>query len=381
MGRVAWNEVSDRAAVLSAISEFDALGEREFFKRHHFGPARTQVLIHEGREYPSKAILGVAHGYQFPAQGALRSEEFTGGEHTVKRVLRRIGFDVRAPRSRRADDALTIGHIYTRQDLRARFSISDATINNGVYPRRGDDSVWLFVTEDKTPDRTQFQDLLVGDTLYWDGQLSGRTDGLIIEHEARGQTLAVFYRKSRYEFTGAGFRYEGHFHYVEHSGQKPAHFVFERLGSDSDIVRTEREIEDFVRARGRRGRSAEEIKLIERHAVDMVAEHYRRLGWMVEDVGDTMSYDLRCSKGHAELHVEVKGTTTMGERVVLTRKEARHARVYPLVALAVVRDVRLEMQENGSMQAVGGQSTILDPWLIDDGVLEPLAFEYTLPVV
>jgi len=41
--------------------------------------------------------------------------------------------------------------------------------------------------------------------------------------------LLVFYRTSKTEHSGAGFRYEGRFRYVSHTGAQPTHFVLERV--------------------------------------------------------------------------------------------------------------------------------------------------------
>ncbi len=123
------------------------------------------------------------------------------------------------------------GEVITREELRKRFCITDATINTGVFRPAGHDSIWLFVTERKSSDRTQYSDRLDGDTLYWDGQTSGRTDQLIIEHQRRGLELLVFYRKSKTEYPGAGFRYLGRFRYEKHEDSQPAHFTLTRLSS------------------------------------------------------------------------------------------------------------------------------------------------------
>jgi hypothetical protein len=94
-------------------------------------------------------------------------------------------------------EQLTEGEIYTRNDLREQFNIKDATINTGVFRPSGYQSIWLFVTEQKTKDMPQLHDRLEGDTLHWDGQPWGRTDKLIIEHAANGYELLVFYRMFR----------------------------------------------------------------------------------------------------------------------------------------------------------------------------------------
>lgn len=123
---------------------------------------------------------------------------------------------------------LQVGSVYTRADLKKQFGIRDATINNGIFKPKGHDSVWLFVTKDKTSDRTQYQDTLDGDVLTMEGQTAGRTDGLIIEHDERGDELLLFYRDSKLQYPGAGFRYEGQFRYESHKGAGPAAFTLRR---------------------------------------------------------------------------------------------------------------------------------------------------------
>jgi hypothetical protein len=83
-----------RSAILSAIAEFDVLGREEFLKRYGFGKARNYFLVHDGKYYDSKAIVGVAHRYQFPQAGILTSDDFSGGDATVKTHLEKLGFKV-----------------------------------------------------------------------------------------------------------------------------------------------------------------------------------------------------------------------------------------------------------------------------------------------
>jgi 5-methylcytosine-specific restriction enzyme A len=89
---VSLNEIT-REAVLYAIDEYDALGQADFLDIHGFHPARSYVLVHNGKRYDSKAIVGVAHGY-LPGKEALTAGEFSGGEATVGRLLRGLGFTV-----------------------------------------------------------------------------------------------------------------------------------------------------------------------------------------------------------------------------------------------------------------------------------------------
>jgi 5-methylcytosine-specific restriction protein A len=82
-----------REAVLAALARYDELGQDEFFNRYGFDRARSYLLVHNGKEYDSKAIVGVAHGF-LPGERALLAGDFSGGEATVGRLLRRLGFTV-----------------------------------------------------------------------------------------------------------------------------------------------------------------------------------------------------------------------------------------------------------------------------------------------
>lgn len=60
-----------REHVLRAIADLDAVVE------HPFGLPTGYELVHEGRRYPPKAVIGLAHRHL--AGRLLRPEEFSGG--------------------------------------------------------------------------------------------------------------------------------------------------------------------------------------------------------------------------------------------------------------------------------------------------------------
>ena len=82
-----------RNAVLEAIGEYDRIGQDSFLERYGFDRARQYLLVHDGKRYDSKAIVGAAHGF-LPGEQPLTPGEFSGGEATVGRLLRRLGFTV-----------------------------------------------------------------------------------------------------------------------------------------------------------------------------------------------------------------------------------------------------------------------------------------------
>lgn len=102
-------DLSNPEAVRSAMAEHDQLGREAFLAKYGFGPARTYQVVHDGKRYDPKALIGAAHGYEFPDRGPLRVGDFSGGEQAANRKLSELGFAVersaeddqdQAPRSR-----------------------------------------------------------------------------------------------------------------------------------------------------------------------------------------------------------------------------------------------------------------------------------------
>lgn len=86
--------LSSRRAILQAVSEYDTLGRETFLANHGFGKAREYFLLLNAKRYDSKAVAGVAYGYEHPSSGPLPASAFSGGEQTVRRVLQSLGFTV-----------------------------------------------------------------------------------------------------------------------------------------------------------------------------------------------------------------------------------------------------------------------------------------------
>lgn len=77
-----------RDHVLRALADLDAgVG-------HPFGAPTGYELVHDGKRYPPKAVIGLA--YRHLSGSLLRPEEFSGGEAPgqANYVLRELGFMV-----------------------------------------------------------------------------------------------------------------------------------------------------------------------------------------------------------------------------------------------------------------------------------------------
>ncbi|KQS98774.1 hypothetical protein [Cellulomonas sp. Leaf395] len=84
-----------RQHVLQAIAEYDSRGDTGFLDVYGFEPLPGYALLHDGRSYDLRAVVGVAHRL---ATGRLAtSEEFGSSTDGAVAILRKRGFDVTEP--------------------------------------------------------------------------------------------------------------------------------------------------------------------------------------------------------------------------------------------------------------------------------------------
>jgi putative restriction endonuclease len=268
-------DLTQAAAVERAMAEFRALGRDAFIARYGFGRSRDFFVIHEGRAYDSKPLAAAAHGHQ---QGfrPLESDDFSGGEPVVK-TFERLGFHVGEVTSAQ----LTEGGIYTRQDLRSIFGVTDATINNGFYRPQDTQSIWLFVTGEKSTPELGAVNKFDGDLFIWLGQNAGRTDAQIINHENDGREVLLFHRETKSDHSGGGFVFRGGFRYLSHVPGPPSKFTLQHI--DADLESNSPDPSPFDPASIKDGREK------------VLAEVKRRLGQPKFRRGLLKAYDGRCA--------------------------------------------------------------------------------------
>jgi hypothetical protein len=123
--------------------------------------------------------------------------------------------------------------------------------------------------------------------------------------------------------------------------------------------------------------TADDRRSIEMQAMQIVTVHFEDIGFLVEDVSANRPYDLHCRRGAQHVDVEVKGTTTPGESVLLTPNEVEHARAaFPNTALALVHDITL-LDKGGGVS--GGVLKVVQPWRPEAADLQPLGYTYLVP--
>jgi hypothetical protein len=148
------------------------------------------------------------------------------------------------------------------------------------------------------------------------------------------------------------------------------------------------EVTDAVTAAERsasRRRSGQGMRLshadrvaIEAHSVALACDYLRREGYTVRDVGAIESYDLDATRPGEHLYVEVKGTTSHGEEIILTKNEVELINTkHPDTMLIVVS--RIHLDHSGTPpQASGGTLQATHPWRIEQGRLTPISYRYKI---
>lgn len=125
-------------------------------------------------------------------------------------------------------------------------------------------------------------------------------------------------------------------------------------------------------------------RAVELYAEDRAEELLASDGWSVSRVGPfRCGYDLLCVKAERELHLEVKGTVTQGEEVVLTPNEVRHVLEADCAAehgLFVCSAIDVVPQSD-PVECFSGKPRLLHPWRLDPTDVVPTQYVYRLPVV
>jgi hypothetical protein len=120
--------------------------------------------------------------------------------------------------------------------------------------------------------------------------------------------------------------------------------------------------------------TAAERRAIEERSVLLATEYFEAQGWTVKDVGASKPYDLHLTRGDENLHVEVKGTTSDGSQIILTRAEVEWQRKFaPANALVIVHSIELDRTAE-PVTAIGGTLHCISPWTIDGETLTVISY-------
>lgn len=124
--------------------------------------------------------------------------------------------------------------------------------------------------------------------------------------------------------------------------------------------------------------SAKERKAIELHAMKRVKTRLESEGWKLKDTSKNRPYDFEGSKQNHTIYIEVKGTTSAGQDIILTKNEVQHHRkYYPNTCLAIVSNIIL-IKDAEEPSCTGGDIRVRYEWRPREENLTPIAYSYSL---
>jgi hypothetical protein len=122
---------------------------------------------------------------------------------------------------------IVVGNSYSRQELveLSGYAGTEA-LHRGVVTPRADNKIILFVTQNKDPEATPYQDRLVDDTLEWEGPNDHFAEDRIINAETTNDQIHLFHRMNPNE----KFTYQGLVDIVsaDRRTDSPSRFTFRK---------------------------------------------------------------------------------------------------------------------------------------------------------
>lgn len=116
---------------------------------------------------------------------------------------------------------------------------------------------------------------------------------------------------------------------------------------------------------------------IERHSMRVVERQLKKRYAIVKDVSKELSFDFLCTSGNGKQRkVEVKGTTTAGDSVLVSRREYDLAR-REHVDLYVVRGINIDV-DAGVALATGGEISVFADWGNGEINAKPVGYDIKL---
>ncbi|QUR68158.1 protein NO VEIN domain-containing protein [Mycobacterium spongiae] len=397
-----------REDVLGAIALLDdPVDGPEIRKQLHFGRALAYRLVHSGRFYDSKTVVGIAHGLG-AGRKYLTSQDFSGGFESVVTLLKRRGFFVDSGVLHDISQ-LRVDRTHGRPApyqyvvllwaiARARAGLPRMVPFQDVRDELAD-ILAPFAVAQTGPDPVMPWIALDG-SLLWELEKPAGAQPVSESHVkslnlAAGLSKSVYDRisdedtwpeRARKAFVAAAVDVVANL-----TGSEPGFLPLLQqlgladLGSTTDVGRSP-EVADAIaavesvsnprRMFGTRLTAAQKTAIEER-AVQVTRDCLEdEFGYSTKDVGNTESYDVHATKGQEFVKVEVKGTTTDGAEVVLTSNEVDlHRAEHPNNALAVVRNITLD-RSGDQPAATGGELVLSMPWEVDKGELTPIVYKY-----
>ena len=123
--------------------------------------------------------------------------------------------------------------------------------------------------------------------------------------------------------------------------------------------------------------SSAKNEAVELYAVEKAVKYLTEQNYKIERMPrKSFPYDLKATKENIELHVEVKGKSDTGEKVIVSRNEVKHSKMNAQNSVFIlVHSIKANLTAKG-YKASGGKLVVKNPWALDDNDLDPYTYEY-----
>tara|TARA_B100002052_G_C15791383_1_gene556514 strand:+ start:73 stop:1080 length:1008 start_codon:yes stop_codon:yes gene_type:complete len=152
---------------------------------------------------------------------------------------------------------------------------------------------------------------------------------------------------------------------------------FEKGFEEISYETKEKSADKKIKKGKKRKVSSAKNEAIELYAVDKAEKYLIKEKYLVERMPrKSFPYDLKATKENVELHVEVKGKSDTGEKVIVSRNEVKHAKENITKSVFIlVHSIKAKLTSKG-YKASGGKMLVLNPWNIADKDLSAYTYEY-----
>jgi hypothetical protein len=124
---------------------------------------------------------------------------------------------------------ITVGQSYSRTKLAEMWGYSSMhAIARGVVTPRNDNKIILFVTQEKQAGVEQYEDVLTGSDLQWEGPTDHFAEDRILAASTNGEEIHLFFRDRHH----TDFVYHGRLVVIncDRHTDRPSRFVFKVVG-------------------------------------------------------------------------------------------------------------------------------------------------------
>lgn len=145
-------------------------------------------------------------------------------------------------------------------------------------------------------------------------------------------------------------------------------------GADNDLYNMHERAQGFVS-------NAKIRRLVEEYAMTTAKQELCKLGFEnIRRTAEYKCYDYICERDDVTFYVEVKGTQTTGESIILTKNEVEHAKHFQNNSIfIIVRSIKVEPKGDSS-DVSQGTPDVHNPWILDLESVQPTHFKWSPPI-